>query len=77
MPYIGISGRLLMIHNQRARYFRAHARRSDAEKSALKNCAQPGCWAYTFQTGYGGIAMADDGSLYGAWSARGEESAGR
>lgn len=55
----------------------ALARRSDAEKSALKNCAQPGCWAYTFQTGYGGIAMADDGSLYGAWSTRGEESAGK
>jgi hypothetical protein len=32
---------------------------------------------YTFQTGYGGIAMSDDGFLFGAWSARDEGSAGK
>jgi hypothetical protein len=55
----------------------SHVRRSEALAAAVKSCGQPGCWGYAFQTGFGGIAMADDGALYGAWSARGEESAGR
>jgi hypothetical protein len=54
-----------------------YRRRSDARAASLQSCANAGCWAYTFQTGYGGIALADDGNLFGAWSARGEEVAGR
>jgi Domain of unknown function (DUF4189) len=54
-----------------------HNRKSQAEQEALKSCGLAGCWAYTFQTGYGAIAMADDGILYGSWSARDEESAGK
>jgi hypothetical protein len=55
----------------------AHDRKSDAKAYALKSCGKPGCWVYTFQTGYGGIAMSDDGFLFGAWSARDEASAGK
>jgi Domain of unknown function (DUF4189) len=54
-----------------------YTRKSEAQKDAVKSCASAGCWAYAFQTGYGGIAMADDGSLYGAWSARNEQAAGK
>jgi hypothetical protein len=55
----------------------AHDRKSEAKADALKSCGKPGCWVYTFQTGYGGIAMSDDGFLFGAWSARDEGSAGK
>jgi hypothetical protein len=55
----------------------AHNRKSEAKADALKSCGKAGCWVYTFQTGYGGIAMSDDGFLFGAWSARDEESAGK
>jgi hypothetical protein len=54
-----------------------YARRSEARQAALTSCASPGCWAYAFQTGYGGLALADDGTLFGGWSARSEESAGK
>jgi hypothetical protein len=55
----------------------ANDRKSEAKAAALKSCGKPGCWVYTFQTGYGGIAMSDDGFLFGAWSARDEGSAGK
>jgi hypothetical protein len=55
----------------------AHNRKSEAKADALKSCGKPGCWVYAFQTGYGGIAMSDDGFLFGAWSARDEGSAGK
>jgi hypothetical protein len=54
-----------------------HNRKSEAQQDAIKSCGQPGCWAYVFQTGYGAIAMSDDGILYGSWSARDEDSAGK
>ena len=54
-----------------------YARRNEARAEAIKSCASPGCWAYAFQTGYGGLALADDGTLFGGWSARSEESAGK
>jgi hypothetical protein len=55
----------------------ANDRKSEAKAAALKSCGKAGCWVYTFQTGYGGIAMSDDGFLFGAWSAREEGSAGK
>jgi Domain of unknown function (DUF4189) len=55
----------------------AHNRKSEAKADAFKSCGKAGCWVYTFQTGYGGIAMSDDGFLYGAWAARDEKSAGK
>jgi hypothetical protein len=55
----------------------SYLRRNEAQQAAVKSCASPNCWGYAFQTGYGGIAMADDGTLYGAWSARSEGSAGK
>lgn len=54
-----------------------YARRSEAHKAALQSCAVAGCWAYAFQTGNGGMALADDGTIFGGWSARSEESAGK
>jgi hypothetical protein len=54
-----------------------YARKSDAHKAALQSCAVAGCWAYAFQTGHGGMALADDGTLFGGWSARSEEGAGK
>jgi Domain of unknown function (DUF4189) len=54
-----------------------YLRRNEAQQAAVKSCASPNCWGYAFQTGYGGIAMADDSSLFGAWSARSEEGAGK
>jgi Domain of unknown function (DUF4189) len=55
----------------------AHNRKSEAKADALKSCGKAGCWVYTFQTGYGAIAMSDDGFLFGSWSARDEASAGK
>jgi Domain of unknown function (DUF4189) len=55
----------------------AHNRKSEAKADAFKSCGKAGCWVYTFQTGYGAIAMSDDGFLFGAWSARDEGSAGK
>lgn len=54
-----------------------YARKGEAHKAALQSCGVAGCWAFAFQTGHGGIALADDGTLYGGWSARNEESAGK
>lgn len=54
-----------------------YARRNDARQAAIESCASPGCWAYAFQTGYGGLALADDGTLFGGWSTRSEASAGK
>jgi Domain of unknown function (DUF4189) len=55
----------------------ANNRKSEAKADALKSCGKAGCWVYTYQTGYGGIALSDDGILFGAWSARDEASAGK
>jgi Domain of unknown function (DUF4189) len=55
----------------------SYARKGEAHKAALQSCAVAGCWAYAFQTGNGGMALADDGTLFGGWSARSEESAGK
>lgn len=54
-----------------------YVRKGEAHKAALQSCAVAGCWAFAFQTGHGGMALADDGTLYGGWSARSEESAGK
>ncbi len=54
-----------------------YGRRGEAQKAAMQSCAAAGCWAYAFQTGHGGMALADDGTIYGGWSARNEESAGK
>jgi hypothetical protein len=54
-----------------------YLRRGEARAASLQSCANAGCWAFAFQTGYGGMALADDGNLFGAWSARSEEGAGK
>ena len=36
-----------------------------AERAALTACADPGCWAFTFQGAVGAIAMSSDGRLWG------------
>ncbi|QIG55074.1 DUF4189 domain-containing protein [Altererythrobacter sp. BO-6] len=53
------------------------SRWSDAQQIALSQCGTANCWAYTYQSGFGGMAKAKAGELFGNWSDKSQSDAGK
>jgi Domain of unknown function (DUF4189) len=54
-----------------------YKRKSEAQKAALPNCNTADCQLYVYQSSYGAIAMAKDGTFFNGWSDKDQKSAGK